>query len=416
MTRFYLTGQNTFSNRGCEAIVRSTVKALNQEFTAPTILVPSNSIAQDQQLWPEHAAHGVQFVPNEHPMLTRLWAHIQRLPIAFIQQMPWPFGLSARFKAHIDSVDVVISTGGDNYSLDYRLPSLLTALDHYAQSQNKLSVLFGASVGPFEKQPHYVPVIQTHLKNFNTLYVRETYTQRYLTQNLNLTNVQKMVDPAFILDSQPIDFQAFWPIQAGQGVIGINISPLIERYTQNNPFSLREETIEFIQFILATTDYAIILVPHVIETHRPKNNDATYMAPIQNAFAHNPAHAARVTSVPPYLNAAQLKYIIQHTRFFIGARTHATIAALSSQVPTLSISYSVKAIGINLDIFGTDTLVLPIQQLTQQTLIKKMYWLIDNETQIKQQLSRQIPHLQQGVLQAVRDLQAKTPKVPNVVQ
>lgn len=37
---------------------------------------------------------------------------------------------------------------------------------------------------------------------------------------------------------------------------------------------------------------------------------------------------------------------------FAGARTHSTIAALSSGVPTLSFAYSIKATGINRDLFG----------------------------------------------------------------
>ena len=32
MKRFYLSGQRTFDNRGCEAIVRSTVDLLTEQF------------------------------------------------------------------------------------------------------------------------------------------------------------------------------------------------------------------------------------------------------------------------------------------------------------------------------------------------------------------------------------------------
>ena len=42
----------------------------------------------------------------------------------------------------------------------------------------------------------------------------------------------------------------------------------------------------------------------------------------------------------------------------MGARTHATIAALSSGVPTLSLAYSRKAYGINQDLFGSQEFCL----------------------------------------------------------
>ena len=48
-------------------------------------------------------------------------------------------------------------------------------------------------------------------------------------------------------------------------------------------------------------------------------------------------------------NCEELKGYISRCRFFIGARTHATIAAYSSQVPTLVVGYSVKAKGIAKD-------------------------------------------------------------------
>ena len=50
-------------------------------------------------------------------------------------------------------------------------------------------------------------------------------------------------------------------------------------------------------------------------------------------------------------NCMQLKYDISKCRFFVGARTHATIAAYSTCVPTLVVGYSVKSRGIARDLF-----------------------------------------------------------------
>src|SRR3546814_7153574 len=65
-----------------------------------------------------------------------------------------------------------------------------------------------------------------------------------------------------------------------------------------------------------------------------------------------------VTIMPSTFNASQIKGVIANLRFFIGARTHATIAGMSSTVPTISISYSIKARGINRDLFGDLPVVL----------------------------------------------------------
>src|SRR4051812_585579 len=67
MKRFYLTGQRTFGNRGCEAIVRSTVGLLKARFGQVEVMVPSADIRLDSAQWPEAADSGVKFVEAYTP-------------------------------------------------------------------------------------------------------------------------------------------------------------------------------------------------------------------------------------------------------------------------------------------------------------------------------------------------------------
>ena len=75
------------------------------------------------------------------------------------------------------------------------------------------------------------------------------------------------------------------------------------------------------------------------------------------------------------------------------ARTHASIAAYSTCVPTLVVGYSVKAKGIAKDIFGTyDNYVIPVQSLqNKEDLTTSFKWLQENETSIKNHLNNFIP-------------------------
>lgn len=95
----------------------------------------------------------------------------------------------------------------------------------------------------------------------------------------------------------------------------------------------------------------------------------------------------------PDMSCQKLKYIISQCRFFIGARTHATIAAYSSCVPTLVIGYSVKSRGIARDLFGTEEhYVLPVQTLEEQEeLIKAYDWLAGKEQEIRARLAQIMP-------------------------
>ena len=87
------------------------------------------------------------------------------------------------------------------------------------------------------------------------------------------------------------------------------------------------------------------------------------------------------------------EYIISKCSFFIGARTHATIAAYSTGVPTLVVGYSVKARGIARDLFGTeDGYVLPVQQLRESDeLTRAFVRLYEKRDAIRAHLYKTLP-------------------------
>jgi colanic acid/amylovoran biosynthesis protein len=263
-------------------------------------------------------------------------------------------------------------------------------LDRLALDLGKPVYIWGASVGPFEAEPHFVPVIRKHLARMTMIAVRESISYAYLTQTLGLSNVTQMADPAFTLSRAAVDVDAFWPMAGPNGTVGLNISPLIERYKSNNQ-DLRAETIQFVRDTVAK-GFGVLLVPHVIPLDgAEKNNDAIYMAKMLEQMK-DLGDAVRL--MPAALNASQIKQVISQLRFFIGARTHATIAALSSGVPTLSISYSVKARGINKDLLGDMPVVLPTPELTAVSLAAGLDYLTANEARIRAVLAKRVPQLQ----------------------
>ena len=89
----------------------------------------------------------------------------------------------------------------------------------------------------------------------------------------------------------------------------------------------------------------------------------------------------------------KLKYVISQCKMFIGARTHATIAAYSSCIPTLVVGYSIKARGIAKDIFGSDeNYVVSAQSLSEKDdLVKAYKWLSHNELSISNYLREKMP-------------------------
>jgi polysaccharide pyruvyl transferase WcaK-like protein len=132
----------------------------------------------------------------------------------------------------------------------------------------------------------------------------------------------------------------------------------------------------------------IALTPHVMIKG---NDDSEVLAEFESKFkATN-----RIVMIPNNLNAVQYKGYIARMRFFIGARTHATIAAYSNYVPTMVLGYSVKSKGIAKDIFGEEKLVLSINEISDSAkLINKFEELKNEELLIKEILKIRIPEIQ----------------------
>jgi colanic acid/amylovoran biosynthesis protein len=390
--RFYFSGQRSFGNRGCEAIIRSTLDMLRDSFGAVEVLVPSDNPALDRKQWPEAESLGVIFVRSYAPAYSRYWINLQRLPFSILKRKFWPFMMPRWLKQQLLSVDAVIAVGGDNYSLDYRIPSLIMSVDSLAMDLGKPVFLWGASVGPFDKEKDFLPVVRTHLSRMTRIFVREEISLAYLVESLKLSNVELMADPAFNLKAELYsDLSMFFNnTDDCTGVLGLNVSPLIERYKTEGQ-DLVGEVVAFIDKVVKDLNMRVLLIPHVSPLEGASNNDDyEYMVRILQKCAGRASH---VKILPKEINAVQLKGVISKLRFFIGARTHATIAALSSSVPTVSIAYSVKAKGINKSIFREEDVVLPTPDVSLQNLWERMAWLSKNECELKIRLGERVPEL-----------------------
>ena len=142
----------------------------------------------------------------------------------------------------------------------------------------------------------------------------------------------------------------------------------------------------------------IALTPHVTEKG---NNDYEILQEFYNHYKNT----NRVILLPNNLNALEYKGYISRMRFFIGARTHATIAAYSSCVPTMVLGYSVKSRGIAKDIFGDEKLVLGIDDISDFDKLKHNFdTMFNKETQIRSQLEASIPKIKQLSYKAAKDL------------
>lgn len=399
--KYCFLGHETLANRGCEALLRGISSIIREQFPEAEFLVPSFDAESDLRQWITSIEMGVSFIPAYHmPHYVRVWGRLERT-IPGLRQVwiPSP-SIPKSIRESLHDTTAGIMTGGDVLSLDYGIPSLLKFIgqaESYMADGHPL-FLWAASVGPFESHPDLEKHVVRHLTAYSGISVRETSSRDYL-EKLGLRNVKLVADPAFVMIPEQWDISTILPTKLLDGLLGFNISPLIKSFRIDDSHVSEMETavIDFLQDVIKRTDLSIMLIPHVDSFDGSDwNSDYHYMQRLINRVnLQSEANAARISLAPREMNAVQSKYLISQCRFFIGARTHATIAAWSTHVPTVSIAYSVKAIGLNTDLFGDLRYVLETPRLSRITLWESLEKLRTDEQSIINLLKQRIPEWQQ---------------------
>lgn len=268
---------------------------------------------------------------------------------------------------NIESGDICLSVGGDNYC--YVGQETLMDINTLIRKKGAKTVLWGCSI----EESMINDDLKKDLTGYSLIVARESLSYNFL-KTIN-KNTVLLPDPAFQLDKVELPL----PEKFIEGnTIGINVSPLIIGCENSNGITIKNYK-KLIEWILENTDCNIVLIPHVVIDN---NDDREPLKLLYDMYKYS----NRIILIGDH-NCEEIKGYISRCRFFIGARTHATIAAYSTKVPTLVVGYSVKAKGIAQDIFGAyDNYVVPVQNLKDERLIKSFKWIYDNELKIKNHL------------------------------
>lgn len=361
-------------NHGCEAIVRSLTGLINSQDPSIKPDVMTNDRAEDLKYVPEDICHFVEEKHMDRNVLNHTLYYVYRMITGDKESF-----LRYRFKdMYKNPPKVGVSIGGDTYCYDYMVEEIMLTNSMLHKLGTK-TILLGCSVEPeLVKRSD----VAADMKLYDKILARESITYNALLDaGVSKERLELAPDPAFTLDTQYLPLPDGW--KEGK-MIGLNLSPLIGMYAEDKDIALKCYE-GLIQHIIDTTDNNIALIPHVVWD---RSNDFIPLTSLYEKFKDT----GRVILLQDH-NATQLKGFIARCRLFIGARTHATIAAYSSCVPTLVIGYSVKARGIARDLFGTeDKYVLPVQDLkTTKQLIEGYEWLNDHADDITQKLKKSVP-------------------------
>ena len=354
-------------NHGCEAIANTTVKMIAEqrektgaEEDLPLIIV-TNSSAEDRKysLGVLEKKGLCTIVEERHidrkfvdHVIYYLWRLITRDKQSFLRyRYKYAFAEFTRVAGKIKKgkgvKPLAISIGGDNYCYESLVPDLILAHQVFIKKGFE-TILWGCSIEPSSLKDKK---LVKDLMAYDTIYARESITYDALVKaGYDESRLILEKDPAFKLDTANVPgINGFLP----GNTVGINLSPMVQALEKTPGITMKNYN-NFIEFILRNTHQNVALIPHVVW----KNNDDRKILKELYEIHKYTGRVVLLNDMP----AEKLKGYISKCSFFVGARTHSTIAAYSSNIPTLVIGYSVKSKGIAKDLFGTyKGYVLPVQ-------------------------------------------------------
>ena len=364
------------ANHGCEAIVRSTAKILGLRPVLHTAALKEElryhvdqvaEIAEDCYIPVRKGSLDYLVSALDHKLHGHDYQFIRRGHRSFLNR--------------ISKGDICMSIGGDNYC--YSGADRLGYYNRMLHERGCKTILWGCSVEPSALTESVVADMQ----RYDLIIVRESLSLKGLKQAGIIDNVLLCADPAFQLEMEKMSLPDGF---TSENTVGINASPLVVDYGN----LVMENYIEMIRYILEYTDFRVLLIPHVV---KPDSDDRNTLKKLYDFFEDT----GRIALVEDQ-GCMALKGIISQCRFFIGARTHATIAAYSTCVPTLAVGYSIKSRGIAWDIFGTDEhYAIPVQDFADVDGMKHAFsWLQEHELEIRRHLEKIMPEYKRRALLA----------------
>lgn len=369
MMKFYMHAGSL--NHGCEAIVRSTAKMTNEK-----IVLFSEHPDEDHAVGIDDICE-VRLQGGRRSKYNPAFIVCKAAEVLFKNSSLKHWYAYKNVIGSVKPSELYVSIGGDNYCYDAN--PYLMYINKALNRRGAKTGLWGCSIEPEVLKD---PQIIEDMKRYSFISTRETITYNAL-KDAGLKNIHLYPDPAFTLDTVECELPQVF---SNSDVVGINLSPLVQKLDDSGKLVL-ENYIELVKYILNNTDMSIALIPHVC---KPGNDDRESMKTLTSYFPNE--NRIIMVNEEGIMDCRKLKFIISKCRFMVTARTHASIAAYSTCVPTLVVGYSVKARGIAKDIFGTEeNYVVDVHKISDSAeLHSKFSYIFENEVIIKDLLRSKV--------------------------
>lgn len=372
MARILLYGLSTFKNKGCEAIVSTTLNQFNDN---DEVTIATFDYDHDKSYFKNKVKKYVRHYENDESKFNEKETKLNEY-YKSIQYDYNNFELLYQRKVveEIKKSDYCLHVGGDNYCYGYN--EWLYALNTLAKKYHKKTILWCASLFDHIDDPTLIE----DLNKYNLIILREKSSYNAVKKYIPEEKLMLAPDPAFALNKKEIKLNEWY--KDNTDIIGLNFSPLTIKSEED--YSIIKN---YIEYLLSSTKLGILLIPHVTAN---SSNDLDILNRIKIDFKKE----KRVFLESDKYNCEETKYIISKCKYIVTARTHVSIASYSLNIPTLVIGYSIKSIALSDLIFGEhNNTVVDSKHLSLEKLINKTNYMFENEKKLRNILNRKCKKL-----------------------
>lgn len=286
--------------------------------------------------------------------------------------------------------------GGDSFTDlygTYRFQSCVQAKTYFLNRGIPLGLL-PQTYGPFNLPSHREIAVDL-IRSSEFAWARDQRSHQVLQDllgpNFDPSRHRCGVDVAFLLDvvkppASALDQSILSLLSSdSKPLIGLNISGLIyndpEAAVRQYGFvaDYRQVIRGFIEKILQETDANVLLISHVVAPSGTVESDAQACQEVLRLLGDLPK--GRVSMLPEMNDPRYVKWVVSQCDWFCGTRMHATIAGLSTGVPTAAIAYSLKTAGV-FETCGQGDHVADPRELSTEVVIDRLWrsWVAREET------------------------------------
>lgn len=391
--RVLLCGACLAGNMGGPALYLSMAEALREQTAGLAITLLSKYPAEDEE---PCAALGWRLVA--YPTTRQLAVGVPlALAYSLLRKLHLPCRWLARgaFKAYLDH-DLLVDLSGISFTDDRPLSGLVINSLWLvpAVATNLPYVKAAQAMGPF-KRPLVRLLAKFFLSHALAVVARGPRSAELTRELLPGRTVHELPDVAFVL--QPASDEETDRALATAGVPrGEPYSSLGPSYLVDSMVAGRQGPGVYARMMARAADklvewsgHSVVLVPHArAVSTTPKLDDLTACLAIRALCRHSD----RVHVIRESLSAPVLKAIIARSEVAVGSRFHFMVAAMSSGVPALAVSWGHKYHEM-MSVLGQGGLALSHENLTEVELLGKLKGLWESREAVRQEMTARLPHV-----------------------